>query len=115
MAVQIGVRPPLGHELESADGRVDLVAVDLALRGRPVPLNKYELDEVCRVLQDLFLRYHGKDFPIGHAGDPRSPFTIVKALLIEAYGPEFEDWYLLYREKMNLRRRRALRKASVRP
>ena len=113
--VRSDARPVLGHDLASEDGRIDYVAVDDALRGHPVPLNKYELDEVCRVLHAMFLKYHDKITPVGHAGDPRSPFVIVRGLLVEAYGPGFEVDYLKYREKMNLRVRRARRKAAARP
>lgn len=109
----VDIRPALGIDLESADGRVDFVAVDDALHGRPVPLNRYEMDEVCRVLHRLSTEYHSGVLSMGRADDESSPFAIVKALLIEAYGPEFEKRYLLYREKINLRARRALSKART--
>lgn len=108
--MRVALRPTLGHELESEDWRVDLVAVDAALRGHPVPLNRYERDEVCRVLHGLFAQYHSRDLPIYHVGDPRSPFTIVKNLLLEAYGPDFEIWYHRYRNKVSARNKRDERK-----
>lgn len=106
----VDIRPALGVDLESADGRVDFVAVDDALHGRPVPLNRYEMDEVCRVLHRLSTEYHSGVLSMGRADDESSPFAIVKALLIEAYGPEFEKRYLLYRNKVNVRKKRATAK-----
>jgi hypothetical protein len=98
--VQVGMRPFLNSELTSDDGLIDFVAVDQALRGRRVELNKYEMDEVCRALNELSIKYDGK------VHDERSPFCILKKLLVEAYGQEFERKYRLYREKSTLRRRR---------
>jgi hypothetical protein len=108
------VRPFLGWELTSDDGRVDFVAVDQALRGRPVALNKYEMDEVCRALAGLSSTYHGKQLltPM-RPEDESSPFAILKALLVEAYGPEFETRYMRYRNKTNLRKKRVAAKAAA--
>lgn len=109
--VQTAIRPVLGHELESEDGRVDHVAVDAALRGERVELNRWELDEVCAALHRLLFEYHTGATSIGRCDDEGSPFAMLKALLIEAYGPDFEVWYLRYRNKVNLRSKRAQRKA----
>jgi len=103
----VRIRSIPGYELTSEDGRIDLVAVDLALRGRPVQLNAYELDEVCRVLDDLRHTYHEDGMPIGRYDDRRSPYLIIKDLLTEAYGPQFDVLYKRYRDKIAHRRHRA--------
>ena len=49
-AEAVRLRSIASYELTSEDGKVDWVVVERALRGRPEQLNRYELDEVCRVL-----------------------------------------------------------------
>jgi len=103
----VRVRPVFDFEPTSPDG-VDRVAVDRALRGQPVPLTPDELDEVCRVLDLLRREYHDPDstVPIGRYDDRRSPYLIIKDLLVEEYGPQFDVLYDRYRDKVRARERR---------
>lgn len=106
------LRGPSDYELTSPDGAVDWVAVDRALRGRPEPLNPKELDEVCHVLDQLRREYHEGELLIGTYDDRRSPYVVIKSLLVEAYGPDFDAVYDRYRDKIRQRERRALRRAA---
>lgn len=108
----VRLRSVSDYELTSDDGLVDWVAVDRALRGRPVQLTRDELDEVCRVIDDLRREYHEDGVPIGRYDDPRSPYLILKSLLVDAYGPQFETVYDRYKDKIRQRERRARRRAA---
>lgn len=108
----VRLRGVAGYTLTSDDGLVDWVAVDRALRGQPVQLNRDEMDEVCRVIDDLRREYHEDGMPIGTYDDRRSPYVILKGLLVEAYGPQFETMYDRYKDKIRQRERRARRRAA---
>lgn len=105
------IRPLLDIELIDQDGRVDRVVVDAILRGEYVPrVTQEELDEVCRVLTDLRIRYHGSaSVRPGTTFNDRSPYREALASCAHAFGDtveEFNKRVERYRDKMLTRERR---------
>lgn len=108
----VRIRPQLGPDLTSADGRVDRVAVDAVLRGESADLNRAELDEVCRILTDLRVRYHGEGNSVrpGTRFNDRSPYRQTLGQVAHALGNTMDELQLTmdrYRNKMEKREQRA--------